>query len=326
MKRYRYGLNSVTHNAGQIGDYTPLGYHEVVPGDSVSGKISIKALTAPTTMLAMNRCFYDVFAFYVPFRLIWSGFPDFLISGTGTMPQITDTFAFNFEKASMIDDTVDYNSPWLRGAYWLVWNTFFRRQSETEAGLTDAGARVGCSYRPSTFHESIPEAGTLDSQTIDTSGTSTSVDDIRLAFNTDQFNRVRQFYGDRYTDYLAAVGVKANWSITEDPELLAHSYGTMKYVVIDPTSTNDGVAVDYPAGRPAGYWSIQTSLKMPRRFFPEHGMVCLYAAPRLEQWGSTENYPLLRNVEQGDFWSPERDGSQLVGYEQRLWTGFPSRS
>jgi len=233
MKRFRYGLNCVTHNSARNSDLTPLGYFEVVPGDTISGTVSIQCFSDTLKMVVINRMFADYYAFYVPYRVLDSGFPAFLIEGTGSVPTVANTFTFNFEKQLLLS-THTANVAWLRYCYNSVWNHFFRRSDESEAALT-ANSVQTTSFRPSTFHESIPEADSTTALTIDTSGPTLSIDDVRETFNKDAFNKTRDLYGDRYTDYLAATGVKANWSIEDSPECIGKSMNTMHITTVDPT-------------------------------------------------------------------------------------------
>jgi hypothetical protein len=98
MKRYKYGLGANTVQATTFGAMTPLAYMEVVPGDTVSGSIDITAISDTCNSMVMNQGYLDFIVCYEPFRLMWSGFPDFLQSGTGTVPTVTDLWPFNFEK------------------------------------------------------------------------------------------------------------------------------------------------------------------------------------------------------------------------------------
>jgi len=191
MKRYRYGLNCATHNTCQIHDLTPVGYYEVVPGDTFSGSVRFTCFSAMTGEVVLNRCYLDTYAFYVPYRLLDSGFPDFLVNGTGSLPTVADLFPFNYEKKFNLSATT--NNAFQRYMYNFIWNSFFRPNEQSEAALTDATILQGY-FRPSTFHEAVPEDGALTATTIDTSGPTLSIDEVRDAFNTDQFNKVRDFY------------------------------------------------------------------------------------------------------------------------------------
>ena len=144
MKRYKYGQGAVVSNATEFGVMTPLGYLEVVPGDTLSGKIEVQTFSDTTKAVVMNNAYCDFILCYVPFRLMWDSFPDFLMTGTGTVPTVTDKWEFNFEKVFTIPDTGAVgtsNAAWLRYMYNMVWNRFVRRGNVSEATLTDTTRR-----------------------------------------------------------------------------------------------------------------------------------------------------------------------------------------
>ena len=78
MRRYNYGQNFTVSNGGLVSSITPLGFLEVVPGDTVSGKFSNTVWSDTTNRPIMNRTYYDTYAFYVPYRLLWDEFPEFI--------------------------------------------------------------------------------------------------------------------------------------------------------------------------------------------------------------------------------------------------------
>ena len=284
--------------------YTPLGYFEVVPGDTISGNVEFKVFSDTTIVPAFNRTFFDVIAVYMPYRLMWDGFTEFLIHGTGTPPTVTNLNRINFENFYHLpkDTAGTSNAAWQRRMYNRVWNRFVRRADEAEAGEDDNNL-LACSYRPSTFQESVPEADSLTPATIDTSGSTLSVDDIRDAFNSDHFNKIRDYYGDRYVDYLASVGVQADWSVIEEPELLTKLQKQLEYQITNPATANT-TTPEGPEGNPGGYWTGNFKMKISGKFFPEHGLIGFYALPKMEVFQTEAGRPHLSFNEQEDFWSP----------------------
>jgi len=320
MKRFRYGLNCQNMNSGLIADLVPFGFFEVVPGDSISGVTNAHVVSDVTTRLVLNRAYCDLYAFYVPYRLLWSGFPDFISQGTGTVPTVTDKFEGVYEKEFLIGSvTATSLVPWHRRAYNLIWNNFFRRADDTEVS-EDATGFLKCDYRPTTFFESVTEGGAAG-QTIDTSGSTVTVDAVREAFAQDQFNKVRNYYGDRYTDYLATIGVKANWSITDDPELIGQSKNSWKYNVTNATAQTTGGP---EVAEPAGYWQGQFKLNLRRTFTPEHGLVVMVATTNIEQMSRLASPPLGSFDAVEDYWSPERDAVKERQYTEAIWEGAAS--
>ena len=154
-QRNRYGYNCQTVQWAKVQQFVPLGYVDCVPGETVSGSVSVNVFSEPTTRPILNRHYIDAFAFYVPYRLLDESFPDF-ISGrdaSAAPPFVTNTFDWNFEKVATIDDTVDKNTAWLRRCYTTVYNKFFN-PSDTDVGI-ESTSRQTVAMRPSTLETSF---------------------------------------------------------------------------------------------------------------------------------------------------------------------------
>jgi len=319
-KRTKYGFNSQWVNIGRFNDLLPLGYIEMVPGDTLSGKINVRSISAPTNGVIYNRAFNDISAYYIPYRLLFDGFPDFITQGIDTsevIPTVTNAFPQNFEKHSVV------HSAFQRFAYNLISNKFYRRNDVAERAEDAVGSAV-VSFRPTTFHNAVPE-GPHEVTTIDTSGPTTNTDVIREAMNQDRFRKVREYYGDRYVDYLAALGVKTNWSILEEPELLKRKNGTMRFNIIDPTTSDVTGGIDpddaVPQGRPGGYFTQEMSFDLGRVFAPEHGLVCFMTTPKFEPQRVSGDNPSLYMTQPEDFWSPEHSSMLPHEYSEAIWLG-----
>ena len=202
----------------------------------------------------------------------------------------------------------------------MIHNKFFRIARNPEIDLNTVGLQRA-TYRPTTFHEAEPEVDYVDT-TIDTSGPTLTVDELRQAFNEDRFAKVRQFYGDRYVDYLAALGVKTNWTILDEPELIGRKNGTMKYNIIDPTAADtSGVSGDFPVGKPGGYFTHESTFKLKKTFCPEHGLIVLISSVKMDQQYTLAELPMLHHSNHEDFWSPEMDSMAEKRYNRELWLG-----
>ena len=81
--RTRYGYNCQKVNFGKVGEILPQGYMEVVPGDTVSGRVSIDCQSAPVIRQINTRTYMDSYAFYVPYRLLWSRWQSFIAQQGG---------------------------------------------------------------------------------------------------------------------------------------------------------------------------------------------------------------------------------------------------
>ena len=76
--RNRYEWNCQTVNVSNPYDFTPLGYMEVVPGETISGAVEINLQSVPAVRNVQTRTYMDTFAFYVPFRLLWPEWVDYI--------------------------------------------------------------------------------------------------------------------------------------------------------------------------------------------------------------------------------------------------------
>ncbi len=278
-----------------------------------------------------NRAYMDLYAFYVPYRLLWREFPDFLINGEGTMPTVTDLWQSNYEKGfTQGTESVGENTPWLRYAYNLVVNKFFNLDPGTERAI-DANTNAEYYRRPSNFHTStIFNTDNVPDTEIDTSGASVSVMDVREAFHEDEYKQMRNMYGSRYTDYLVQAGVKANWSILEEPELIGMKRGTMKFAqtngtytagpVPDPTNLDSASVI----GQPSGYWRSSGSFALKRTFAPEHGLVIIIGGTQIDMYQSNALHPLLAQTDTKDYWTAERSMIGRSNYKAVLFNNAPA--
>lgn len=318
MRRIRYGLNGQTITSGLAGDLTPLAFYEVAPGDTIKGKVSSQMYSATTNGLIVNRCYYDMYAFYVPFRLLWDGFPQFVAEGTGTVPKVTNTFPAVFEKSRCTDPVASLMTklvPWNRRAYNMIWNKYFKRQDEVEVGLDDTNV-LKVRYRPTDFHRSEPDVDDT-SVVINTSGTSIEVDDVRAAFAADHWTKTRQYYGERYTDYLRAFGVHTGWTINEEPERIGIKSTSARFHITNSTTEGTGLYVGYFGGK----FTASNELRFGSKFFPEHGVVVVLASFKGDTLSLNGTHPISCHDQLSHYWSPEYETVMEREYPKPLWYG-----
>lgn len=66
------------------GDYIyPVMVDEVYPGDSMKLKVNLFARMATQVVPLLDNCYIDIFAFFVPFRLVWDHWVNFMGEKTG---------------------------------------------------------------------------------------------------------------------------------------------------------------------------------------------------------------------------------------------------
>ena len=158
--------------------------------------------------------------------------------------------------------------------------------------------------RQSTLMESLSNENLITENPVDT----TSVDSLRQSFADDCYRKTREFYGAKYTDYLAALGVEASWSILDEPEVIGQKHCDLRYKIINSTAnTREAPEAGEAVGDPAGYYDGVCSLRIKKTFCPEHGMICVYAVPKIDTYAIRESGPFsITKREYTEFYQPEQ--------------------
>ena len=329
MRRYNYGQNFQAFNSSKFSWLTPLGFFEVAPGDTVSGKFTADAISDTLKRKIMNRVYFDVYAFYVPFRLLQDDWPDFIgdkdYTGSGPIT-VTNVSKFHFENG-VAGET---NNGLPRAAYNLIWNKFFRLTNYQPEQPFDNFLALAANQRESTFHESCWPPGSIDDTTvaIDVVGEQVSVDALRRGFAEDRWTKTREYYGTKYVDYLSALGVRIPWSIAEEPELIGKS--NKDWRLNQTTATVDGVAAgggeNNFVGNPAGFWETQNACRIKPTFCPEHGLIYMCGVARVDIPNRSGNkHPLFAKYGQQDnfarerFYSPEFETKRIQTVRDSLF-------
>lgn len=312
--RNRYGLFQQTVTWGNLGEIRPLGYAEVIPGETIQGTIEVNVFSQPTVRPVSTRVYGDVFAFYVPNRLTWDQWPEWISQARRettdpNLPLLSDLWADNFEERFCVESNpgvsgYDRNTVWLRRAYNLIYYSFFQDDQRDSGQSMDGTTIQNPLRRPSTIEAMISSAAAtrLGGTDIDVSGGTLNTDDLREALAQDRFERVRAWYGDKYTDYLRSLGVRSGWALQEEPELIGKIHADLKFRTVN----NTNAAATDPLGAGAGYFHATPRLKVNPTFVPEHGVIAIILVTRTDiavEEGPVP--PVLAKDEVTDYWSPE---------------------
>lgn len=320
MRRYQYRLNDQNVSANAWATVTPLKYIETVPGETFGGTISVKALSGITAKVIHSRAYYDLYAFYCPIRLLWPEFPSFLAGREGevSVPETTTLLPWNFENSFLGDDgaTVENNgqeygknSAILRRMYYMIATTFFRGHRQATRDAIDSvefvreGGHDNSTYgyhahaRPSTLDESWINSTDQQDIKVDVGNDGVSISDIRRAYSLDRYEKLRDYYGHRYTDVLRGYGVKADWGILQEPECIGISNNDFRFVQSRATDSN-GLGVR------KGYFEGEYKLKLRKTFTPEHGLIGVFAVARADVFNVTQGGHVLntRNLKTPTSW------------------------
>lgn len=147
-KRAKFNLSNFHNCTFKMGYLYPVNLTEVLPGDSIQLSTSVFLRLAPMVVPVMHPVYMHLSNFFVPSRILWDGFEDFITGGpdgtdTSVLPKVTlnvtnspvgslaDAFGIPVQ---MLKDTKTFsvNSlPFI--AYYMIWNEYFRDQDLNEA-------------------------------------------------------------------------------------------------------------------------------------------------------------------------------------------------
>ena len=128
MQRYSLNLKGGTYTEGGTYNLNPIFRQQVVPGQTVNIDFESSLKTAAFSKNLSTPCIMSVWFFYVPHRLVWSGWTDFISKqeGAPTFPATTSVSSNFFDNSYNFAAGV---SPLYRRAYKLCYNEYFGTES-----------------------------------------------------------------------------------------------------------------------------------------------------------------------------------------------------
>jgi len=160
-------------------------------------------------------------------------------------------------------------------------------------------------------------SGTSPNQTV-------SLNVMRSAMALDRFNKMRAWYGDKYVDYLKALGVEVEWSLLMEPEVIGRKHQDWRFQRTSQTvPVVAGAAPQNTVGQMAGMFYTDVKLPIKRTFSPEHGLIAVYGCTRADGiQAQPPQPPVLCKAHQSAYWSPEYES--IIGAAQNGIDANPS--
>lgn len=134
-KRNKFSLSSYKLLSMKMGFVVPVNLTEVLPGDSIQQSTGVFMRLAPMVAPVMHPVHMTVQHFFIPTRLLWGDFEDFITGGPdGADVSVPPTVTVTPEQSSLADylglplgKALTVSALPFR-AYDLVWNEYFRDQ------------------------------------------------------------------------------------------------------------------------------------------------------------------------------------------------------
>jgi len=145
MKRNKFSLSYHKLLSTTMGKLVPIGITEVLPGDSFRHGTTLLLRTLPLLAPVMHPVSVKVHHFFVPFRLIWEEFEDFITGGPdGLNDAVFPTITHSGGSGAAINSLADYlgvptgvnnlvTSALPFRAYNAIFNEFYRDQDLVSA-------------------------------------------------------------------------------------------------------------------------------------------------------------------------------------------------
>lgn len=150
MKRSKFNLSYTKLLSMDMGELVPVGLTEVLPGDTVQQATSALIRCSPLVAPVMHPVRVAIHHWYVPHRIIWEDFEDFITGGPDGMDDsIFPTISMPVSGGATVGSLADYlgvptgvNSLEVSAlpfrAYAKIWNEFYRDQDlQAEIAIDD---------------------------------------------------------------------------------------------------------------------------------------------------------------------------------------------
>lgn len=135
-KRSRFNMSHINSTTCKMGYIVPIMLQECLPGDTWQGDNKLFTRVAPLVAPVMHKVQQQVFTFFVPNRLLWDNWEDFITGGqngadnsvpptvsvTPTVGSLADYFGLPLTSNSITVSALPFR------AMSLIWNDFFRDQ------------------------------------------------------------------------------------------------------------------------------------------------------------------------------------------------------
>ena len=147
MKRSKFSLSHTRLLSCDMGELVPIGMTEVLPGDSIQHATALLLRASPLLTPVMHPVDVRVHHFFVPWRLVWDDWENFITGGPDGMdasihPTVSTTPAwavgtiFDYMGAPTGVANITVSALPFR-AYNLIWNEYFRDQDLQTPAVVD---------------------------------------------------------------------------------------------------------------------------------------------------------------------------------------------
>jgi hypothetical protein len=170
MKRYKHSLSHYHLTSFDMGQLVPVACLEVLPGDSFQQSTSALVRLTPQLKPVMHPVNIQIHHFFVPNRLLWSGWEDFITGESETAPPTISGAAHSEGTLSDYlgvynDASNDFSALPVR-AYNKIFNEFYRDQDLVTEVSEDSNVVQNAAWSKDYFTTARPWAQKGDAVTL----------------------------------------------------------------------------------------------------------------------------------------------------------------
>ncbi len=158
MKRHKHSLSNYQLTTCDMGQLVPVGLLEVLPGDTFQHRTSAMLRVSPLVAPTMHPVQVRIHHWFVPNRLMWDGWEDF-ITGESVDPPLThtalDTNLYDRLGVPKLAAGLAVNAFPIR-AYNTIWNEWYRDQDLESKALLSNGELLHCAWEKDYYTSARP--------------------------------------------------------------------------------------------------------------------------------------------------------------------------
>ena len=279
----------------------------VVPGQKIdTAEFKTRFQSVETSNLFMTNVVMSTHYFYVPIRLIWDEWVDFIAQDpdvTVTIPTTTTGESAIWQKPG--------SHALARRAFKLAYNQFFGdenlREAQGDTWYDDITADTPYTVNPvknlEQFYSKWIEAEDIDAYSVDTfdnAGTpAIDLQDFSRAMGAARAGFKANTTGDKYVDVLRRMGINPDWRIQMAPEHLGTKSADIAPNYTSDTGTDLGKSVTKYVG--------EVTNVIRNKMFAEHGFIVGFMVPRAITFND-DKYPIDTALTEGikNFWNGDQ--------------------
>ena len=272
MRRYTNTLKHKTGNLGQFYTLLPVSRRTVVPGTTISNiTANVKFNSAMLTRYINSDALLEVYAFYVPWRLVFDEFKEFLTGeGNTQLPTATQNFPVLFERNQAQYMTLG------RRAYKLIYNEFFGQETQSFYDDITDDTVVGLQRTKIWDQANSQVTGKAPFQStfvapVESEQVSINLTEFARSMRDARSKNRMSITGDKYVDLMRAMGVDLDWRVQMAPEFLGKVSKKIAPFTLD---SSEASALEDRKSRYRG--TIDFSMRK-RKSFAEYGTIWLLA-------------------------------------------------